>query len=110
MSILDDAIRRDPKRASEFTNSGAAKPEKTGSICVWTSSDMDAITQRFPADYRSYMFRGLYFSKFAPIDDGSFKPAMESFEKAIQLKPKSPLPQLFKTELLGGLCANFPRI
>jgi tetratricopeptide (TPR) repeat protein len=102
MNFLEEAIRSDLGHASDFTNTGAAKPEKTASVCVWTSSDMDALTQRFPADYRSYMYRGLYFSKFAPIDDDSIEPAMESFDKAIQLSPKSPLPQLFKTELLGN--------
>jgi hypothetical protein len=33
---LDRGIRADLKKATKFTNSGAAKPEKTASVCVWT--------------------------------------------------------------------------
>ncbi|MGD4163750.1 hypothetical protein QT631_22510, partial [Xanthomonas citri pv. citri] len=69
MKLLEDAVRSDPRHASDFTNSGGAKPERNGSVCTWTTSDMDALVQRFPSDYRSHMFRGLYYSKFAPIDD-----------------------------------------
>jgi tetratricopeptide (TPR) repeat protein len=46
----------------------------------------------------------------APIDDDSIEPATESFDNAIQLSPKSPLPQLFKTELLGNFLVFHKRI
>jgi hypothetical protein len=45
------------------------------------------------------LFRGLYFSKFAPLDEASIKPALENFDKAVQLNPTSALPLLFKAEL-----------
>ena len=47
---LDRGIRADLKKATKFTNSGAVKPEKTASLCVWTEPDMDALVQRFPTD------------------------------------------------------------
>jgi tetratricopeptide (TPR) repeat protein len=59
MDGLDKAIGVDLDKATKFTNSGAVKPEKTASVCVWTEPDMDALVQRFPNDYRSHMFRGL---------------------------------------------------
>jgi hypothetical protein len=62
---------------------------------------MDALVQRFPTDYRSYFFRGLYFSSFAPLNEESFKPAIENLSKAAELNAKSALPQLFKAEILG---------
>jgi hypothetical protein len=65
MNNLEKAITSDLDKAAEFTNSGAAKPEKTAaSVCIWTETDMDALVQRFPTDFRSHMFRGLYFSFF----------------------------------------------
>jgi tetratricopeptide (TPR) repeat protein len=104
MDGLDKAIRVDLKKAAEFTNSGAAKLENTGSsVCVWTQPNMDALVQRFPNDYRSHMFRGLYFSFFVSFspEDSTITSAVESFNKAAQLNPKSALPQLFKAELLS---------
>jgi hypothetical protein len=60
----------------EFTNSGAVKPERTAPICVWSLSDMDALVHHFPSDYRSYLFRGLYFGFFTTWDEDSFNPAI----------------------------------
>ena len=52
---------------------------------------------------RSYLFWGLYYGKFAPLDNNSLEPALENLNKAIQLNPKSALPQLFKAKRLGNL-------
>ena len=86
MDDLEKAIRTDLGKATKFTNSGGVKPEKTAPVCVWTEPDMDDLVQRFPADYRSHLFRGLYFGKFAPLNEDSFKPAIESLTKAAQSK------------------------
>src|SRR6266702_1758477 len=94
------AIPRITHKADQFTNSGAVKPEQTGSVCTWTLPDMDALVQRFHTDYRAYLFRGLYFSFFATWDEGSLQPAIDNLNKAVELNPKSPLPYLFKAELL----------
>jgi tetratricopeptide (TPR) repeat protein len=83
MDDLDKAIRSDLTKATRYANSGAVKPE--ASACVWTESDMDALVQRFPIDYRSYLFRGLYFGFFTRFDDGSIKPAIENLNKAIEI-------------------------
>jgi tetratricopeptide (TPR) repeat protein len=110
MNSLEKAIRSDLGKATEFTNGGEVKPEKKASVCVWTEPDMDALVQRFPNDYRSHMFRGVYFSKFAPLDDDSLKPAIENLNKAAQLNPKSALPQLFKAMLLGEHFVFYKRL
>jgi tetratricopeptide (TPR) repeat protein len=101
MTGLEKAVRSDLGKATEFTNSGAVKPEKTAPVCAWTEPDMDALVQGFPADYRSHLFRGLYFSKFAPLDDESLKPALDSLRRSAELNPRSALPQLFKAKLLA---------
>jgi tetratricopeptide (TPR) repeat protein len=97
---LDEAIRADLRHATQFTNSGAVKPEKTASACTWTEPDMDALVQRFPTDYRSYLLRGLYFGFFVTWDEDSLKPAIDNLNRAAELNAKSALPQLFKAELL----------
>jgi tetratricopeptide (TPR) repeat protein len=100
---LEKAILADLASATQFTNSSAAQPEKTASACVWTEPDMDALVQRFPADYRSHMFRGLYFSFFVNFspEDWIIARATENFDRATRLNPRSALPQLFKARLLG---------
>jgi tetratricopeptide (TPR) repeat protein len=110
MNALDRTISNDPEHATEFTNSGGVKPERAASVCVWTASDMDDLVQRFPTDYRSHMFRGLYYSKFAPLHDDSVKPALENLERAIKLNPKSALPQLFKAQLLSDHFVFYKRL
>jgi tetratricopeptide (TPR) repeat protein len=100
MDDLDKAIRADLTKATGFANSGAVKPEKTASACVWTEPDMNALVQRFPSDYRSYLFRGLYFGFFARFDEGSLKPAIENLNKAIEIDARSALPHLFKALVL----------
>jgi tetratricopeptide (TPR) repeat protein len=102
MNGLEQAIRSDLHRATDFTNSGAVKPEKTASLCVWTEPDMDALVERFPNDYRAFLFRGLYYSFFATFDETSVKPAIENFDRAAQLSSTSALPPLFKAELLAN--------
>jgi len=110
---IEKAIRVDFEKATQFTNSGAAEPEKTASsVCVWTESDMDGLVQRFPSDYRSHMFRGLYFSFFVSFknEDWIITRAFENFNKAAQLNPKSALPQLFKSQLLGHHFVFYKRL
>jgi tetratricopeptide (TPR) repeat protein len=98
---LEGAVRANLTKALEFTNSGAVKPEKTASICVWSQSDMDALVHHFPSDYRSYLFRGLYFGFFVTWDEDSFDPAINDLNRAAELNRKSALPLLFKAELLS---------
>jgi len=110
MDALYKIIWADLKKATEFTNTGAVKPEQTASVCIWTEPDMDALVLRFPTDYRSYLFRGLYYGKFAPLHQESLKPAMENLSKAAELNPKSVLPQLFKADLLGQHFVYYGRL
>jgi hypothetical protein len=60
MEDLDKAIHANIADATEFVNSEATAPEKSASACTWTLPEMDGLVQRFPNDYRAYLFRGLY--------------------------------------------------
>jgi tetratricopeptide (TPR) repeat protein len=103
MDQLDRALRADLKNAPQFTSSGAVEPQKTASVCGWAEPDMDELVRRFPADYRSHMFRGLYYSFFVTFDRKWVEPAISSLTKATELNPKSSLPYFFKARILGSL-------
>lgn len=92
MRDLDAAIRVNLADAAHFTNSGATAPEKTASACTWTETDMDQLKQRFPNDYRAYLFAGLYYGFFSTWNEPSTKPAMDNLDKAAALNPTSALP------------------
>ena len=102
---LDKAIHVDLDKALEFSNSGAVAPEKTAAVCVWTEPDLDGLVQQFRADYRPYLFRGLYhgfflfFEKDEKTQQDSLNRAFNDLNIAAKLNPSSVLPPLFKAEI-----------
>lgn len=96
------AINSNLTDADKFANSGAVKPEKTASICTWTEPDMDALVKQFPADYRPYLLRGLYFSFFTTFssDQSMLNQAVENFHKAADVNPHAALPHYYLAEVL----------
>lgn len=100
MRDLETAIHANLADAVRFTNSGATAPEKTASACTWTETDMDQLKQRFPNDYRAYLFAGLYYGFFSTWNDPSVKPAMDNLDKAAELNPNSALPHFYKAHIL----------
>jgi tetratricopeptide (TPR) repeat protein len=61
---------------------------------------MDQLKQRFPTNYRSYLFTGLYYGFFSNFNEPSVKPALENLDKAGELNPASALPHFFKAHIL----------
>jgi tetratricopeptide (TPR) repeat protein len=100
LSDLEKAVHTDLTAPTGFINSGGVEPEKTASLCTWTETAIDALVQRFPEDYRSHLFRGLYFAFFASFDVKWLKPAVAELDKAGELNPKSALPSFFAAQLL----------
>lgn len=96
---LDLAMHANLADAARFTNSGAIAPEKTASVCTWTETDMDQLKQRFPNDYRAYLFAGLYYGFFSTWNDPSLQSAMNNFNKAAELQPSSALPHFYKAHV-----------
>jgi tetratricopeptide (TPR) repeat protein len=96
---LDGAIHANLDQAEEFVNSGGVAPEQKASLCTWTAPDMDALVQRFPLDYRAYLFRGLYYGFFVEWDEGSLKPSIENLVRASEIKSSSALPQFFMAHI-----------
>jgi tetratricopeptide (TPR) repeat protein len=97
---LDMALRENIADATRFTNSGAIAPEKSTSPCTWSESDMDELRQRFPSDYRTHLYTGLYYGFFTTWNEASVKPALENLDKAAELSPNSALPHFYKAHIL----------
>lgn len=104
MDDLEKAIHADLAHATKITNSGGIAPEQTASICTWTQPDMDSLVQHFPIDYRSYLFRGLYFDFFTTFNDNEAlrKAALDEFHKATEANGGSALPHYFAARALSN--------
>jgi tetratricopeptide (TPR) repeat protein len=101
MEDLDKAIHANLADAATFVNSGAVAPEKSASACTWTLPEMDALVQRFPNDYRAYLFRGLYYGFFVQWNEDSLKPAIDNLRKAGEMDTRSALPHFFSAHILN---------
>lgn len=97
---LDTALQNNIADATHFTNSGAIAPEKSTSPCTWSESDMDQMKHRYPSDYRTYLYAGLYYGFFSTWNEASVKPALDNLDKAAELNPNSALPHFFKAHIL----------
>jgi len=86
---LESVVQANLVDSPQFVNSGAVAPEKSASACTWTESDMDTMVQRFPKDYRSYEFRGLYYAFFASFHEPSLQSAVDNLRQAIEINGNS---------------------
>jgi tetratricopeptide (TPR) repeat protein len=100
MQDLDSSLHANLADATRFTNSGAIAPEKSTSACTWSETDVDGLTKRFPSDYRSYLYAGLYYGFFTTWNEDSLKPALRSLDKASEMNPNSALPHFFSAHVL----------
>jgi tetratricopeptide (TPR) repeat protein len=100
ISDLEKAVHADLTAPTAFVNTGGIEPEQTASLCTWTEPAVDALVRQFPEDYRSHLFRGLFFAFFASFDVKWLKPALDELNKAGELDPKSALPSFFAAQML----------
>jgi tetratricopeptide (TPR) repeat protein len=99
MDDLDAAITHDYGGAQDVFDSAGFEPDTSAQRCRWSQSDLEALVRRFPGDYRAYVYRGLYVSYFVRFDDQYYQPALQDFDAAGRLNPKSPLPHYFAGSL-----------
>jgi len=99
VDYLDKAMLRDVDTANRMFNIEGVKPERTSKFCEWNLTELDALVAHFPKDYRTWLFRGLYYEFFTTFKEDYYPPAMENFQKAALLKSSSPLPQYFIGQL-----------
>jgi tetratricopeptide (TPR) repeat protein len=90
MDDLEAATDAVGAKASDVFNNGGVKPgERVSSKCMWTEANMNDLVQKFPSDYRSHLFRGLFYTFFATYDEPSVLPAKADLQKAIDLNKNS---------------------
>ena len=99
MDDLETAMKVDFDSADRIFNIGGVEPEKTSNPCTWNLMELDTLVAKFPEDYRALLFRGLYFKFFTTFKEDYYAKAMQEFQKAALLNPKSPLPHYFIAEL-----------
>lgn len=90
MADLEKAISANPSSPWEVLNNGGTKPSQPASSrCAWSEDSMTDLVHRYPNDYRSYLFRGLFNANFGPYDEQSFQIAKQDIERAIFLDKDS---------------------
>ncbi len=86
VDYLDKAMMRDVDTASGMFNIEGVKPARDSKFCEWNLTELDALVERFPKDYRPLLFRGLYYEFFTTFKEDYYPPAMQNFQKAALLK------------------------
>lgn len=92
MDDLEAATKGLSAEPWDVFNNGRVKPgERTSSKCMWTEADVKDLVQKFPSDYRSHLFRGLFYAFFATYDESSVLPANTNLQRAVELNESSGL-------------------
>ena len=103
---LEKGLRLSPANADDVMKVGAVKPGSRAeeeNLCAWTQTELDNLSQRFPKDYRIPLLRGLYLSKLTFYrtegGDALVPKAIEEFQKALAMNPRSALAHYFMGRL-----------
>jgi tetratricopeptide (TPR) repeat protein len=92
---MEKAMTRDLDSADRMFNIEGIEPEMTSKFCTWNLTDLNTLVARLPGDYRVWLFRGLYYEFFTTFKEEYYSKAVQEFQKAALLNPKSPLPHYF---------------
>lgn len=96
---LENAMKKDPDNGDRMFNIEGIEPERTSKFCIWNLSDLDNLVAKFPTDYRSWLFRGLYYEFFTTFKEDWYQIAAHNFRRAALLNPKSALPEYYTGRL-----------
>jgi tetratricopeptide (TPR) repeat protein len=89
---LETAVKSNPDKINEIFNTGGVKPdENTNNVTALQKKDLDLFIEKYPNDYRAYMFRGLFYNEFSFYDTQYYQPAINDLNKAISINPNSSL-------------------
>jgi tetratricopeptide (TPR) repeat protein len=94
MADLEAAVNRAVDDTDRIFMIEGTNPEPSDA-CLWSKNQFDSLLRRFPKDYRSYLFRGLYLQFFITSGEQYYQQAMLQFQKANALNPRSPLPYYY---------------
>jgi tetratricopeptide (TPR) repeat protein len=95
ISDLETAIKSDPSKISDVFNTGGVKPEDDSNTTVLQKKDLDLLVAKYPDDYRTYMFRGLFYAFFTTFDEQYYTPALNDLNQALKVNPNSVLVNYF---------------
>lgn len=88
---LELAVKLDPSTASLLSVFDVPSTElkPSSSRCKWSRTDFDDLVKEHPADYRVYLFRGLYYDHSGFLGHPKdYATAETNFQKAIATNPK----------------------
>lgn len=92
---LEAAVKINPGSLNDVFNTGAVKPDDDSNPTAVQLKDLNLLISEYPADYRSYMFRGLFYNAFSFYDKQYYKPAIDDLKNAISTNPRSALAYYF---------------
>lgn len=95
MKDLDTALTTHPDDVNSIFNSGGVKPEENANPTALQKRDLDLLVARYPQDFRSYLYRGLFYFFFATFDEHYYTPTLSNLEQARRLNPGSALVNYF---------------
>lgn len=91
ISDLETAVKIDPSNTNEIFNTGGVKPEDESNSTALQKSDMDLLVSKYPTDYRTYLFRGMFYYSFTSFGEQYFTPALDNLSQALKVNPNSAL-------------------
>lgn len=95
MNDLEAAIKVDRSNEADVFNTGGVKPEENGNPTALQKTDLESLVGRYPRDYRSFLFRGLFYASFTTYDEQYYAPALGDLEQALKLSPTSSMVNYF---------------
>jgi tetratricopeptide (TPR) repeat protein len=102
MNDLEKGLLEDIENAeSLFAPSGSPNSTARNS-CEWQLSDLDRLVGESPADYRTLVFRGLYYFSLVAVNVKYSKSASDDFRSATTINPQSAQAYYF----LGRICSR----
>lgn len=113
LNDLDSGMNLNFENADDMFNNGNVKPNEPISMpCMWSQADVIKLTDANPKDFRTSLYQGLYSLEFSRYSiETDYRPILNFFEHAAELRPSSPLPYYFIGYLhvfggMGGLMSK----
>lgn len=92
---LESAVKLDPEKPNEIFNTGGVKPDDGGNPTALQKKDFDILVSTYPKDYRTHMFRGLFYGSFTSFDEHYYAPTFANLNRALEINPNSALVHYF---------------
>ncbi len=93
---IEIAIKTDPSSVRDVFNTGGIKPEDDSNPTALQKKDLDLLVAKYPDDYRTYMFRGLFYSSFTFFNKQQYCALpITDLQKAASINPNAAIIQYF---------------